>query len=109
MHELALAREIVAIVSESAGGARVGRITLEIGKLVAVSPDALRFAFKVCSESADLQNASLEIIEVPGLAVCRACRAEFRLDQPIGLCDCGGTDLEWISGEQLMIKEFEVV
>ena len=50
MHELGMAQEIVAMVSERAGGSRVTRVVLEVGKLAAVLPDALRFCFDLCVE-----------------------------------------------------------
>jgi hydrogenase nickel incorporation protein HypA/HybF len=31
------------------------------------------------------------------------------LERPFGRCGCGCTDLEWLSGEELKIKEMEVV
>ena len=109
MHELGIAQEIVALVSERAGGARVTRVVLEIGKLAAVLPDAVRFCFELCVEGTALAGASLEIIETPGLARCRECGGNVALERPFGRCECGGTDLEWLSGEQLKIKEFEVI
>ena len=50
----------------------------------------------------------LEIIEIPGLARCRACGGEVALERPFGRCECGGSDLEWLSGEELRVKEYEV-
>jgi len=108
MHELGLAQEIVEIVSERAQGARVRRVVLEIGKLAAVLPDALRFCFDLCAEETVLEGASLDIIETPGRARCRVCGGGVHLDRPLGQCACGSTDLEWLSGEELKIKEFEV-
>ena len=108
MHELGIAQEIAEIVSERAGGAKVTRVVLEIGKLAAVLPDAVRFCFELCVEGTSLEGASLVIIETPGLARCRACGGNVTLDRPFGRCECGETDLEWLSGEQLKIKEFEV-
>jgi hydrogenase nickel incorporation protein HypA/HybF len=109
MHELGIAQEIVAIVSDRAAGARVTRVVLEIGKLAAVLPDAVRFCFELCVEGTSLEGASLVIIETPGLARCRECGRDVSLDRPFGRCECGGADLEWLSGEQLKIKEFEVL
>jgi hydrogenase nickel incorporation protein HypA/HybF len=31
------------------------------------------------------------------------------LERPFGRCDCGGTDLDWIAGDELKIREMEVV
>lgn len=108
MHELGIAQEVVALVSEHARGARVTRVVLEIGKLALVLPDAVRFCFDLCSEGTVVEGAALEIIETPGRARCRACGGEVLLAQPFGRCACGGTDLEWLSGEELKVKEFEV-
>jgi len=108
MHELGIAQEIVEQVSEYARGARVTRVVLEIGKLAAVLPDAVRFCFDLCGEGTVLEGASLDIIETPGRARCRACGGEVSLDRAFGRCGCGSTDLDWLSGEQLIIKEFEV-
>jgi hydrogenase nickel incorporation protein HypA/HybF len=109
MHELGIAQEIVAMVSDRADGARVTRVVLEIGKLAAVLPDAVRFCFDLCVEGTSLEGASLVIIETPGLARCRACGGNVSLNRPFGRCECGSTDLEWLSGENLKLKEFEVV
>ncbi len=108
MHELAIAQEIVAQIAESVRDARVTRVVLEIGKLAAILPDAVRFCFDLCSEGTPLEGASLVIIETPGRARCRECGGEVCLERPFGRCQCGCTDLEWLSGEELMIKEYEV-
>jgi hydrogenase nickel incorporation protein HypA/HybF len=108
MHELALAQEIVDQVAGRAGGARVVRVVLQIGKLAVVLPDALRFCFDLAAEETPLAGARLDIIEIPGRARCRACDGQVTLDRPFGRCECGSTDLEWLSGEELVIKEFEV-
>jgi hydrogenase nickel incorporation protein HypA/HybF len=108
MHELGITQEIIAVVSDHARGAKVTRVVLEIGKLSAVLPEAVRFCFDLCSQGTVADGAVLEIVETPGRARCRACGAEVRLDRPFGRCGCGGTDLEWLSGEELRIKEMEV-
>jgi hydrogenase nickel incorporation protein HypA/HybF len=108
MHELGITQEIVEIACGRAGRAKVRRIVLEIGKLSAVLPDAVRFCFELCAEGTSAEGAELEIIEPPGLARCRLCGCQVSLDRPFGQCRCGSTDLEWLSGEELKIKELEV-
>lgn len=108
MHELGIVQDVIELVSESSRGARVARVVLEIGALTAVLPDAVRFCFGVASEGTPLAGATLQIVETPGLARCRACAATFELRQPFGRCACGGTDLEWLRGEELRIREMEV-
>jgi hydrogenase nickel incorporation protein HypA/HybF len=109
MHELGIAMRVVELAVESSGGGRVERIIVEVGKLATVLPDALRFCFDAAAEGTPAEGARLEIVEVPGRARCRACGGELALLQPFGRCACGGTDLEWLSGEELRITEMEVV
>jgi hydrogenase nickel incorporation protein HypA/HybF len=108
MHELGIASDVIDTVCTRGGGARVTRVVLEIGRLSAVLPDAIRFCFELVAVGTLAEGAQLEIIETPGRARCRACSAEVVLERPFGRCACGGTDLEWLSGEELTIKEMEV-
>jgi hydrogenase nickel incorporation protein HypA/HybF len=80
-------------------------VVVAVGKLSAVLPDALRFCFDLCAEGTSLEGATLEIVEVPGRARCRQCSAEVELERPFGRCACGCSDLEWLSGDELAIRE----
>ena len=84
------------------------RVTLEIGKLSAVMPDAVRFCFDVCAAGTTLEGAALEIIESAGRAQCRECGEEMLLTQLAGRCRCGSPDLSLLAGDELNIKEMEV-
>lgn len=108
MHELGITQNIVAIASEHAQGNQVKRVTIEIGKLSAIMPDAVQFCFSVCSAGTLLENATLEIIEIPGKGKCCQCGKEVALDVPFGICECGSLELNVISGQELKIKEMEI-
>lgn len=108
MHELGITQNIVAIVNEHANGNKVSRVLLEIGKLSAIMPDAIRFCFDICTQGTVLEGAKLEILETPGLAECRQCGAKIHLDKPFGICQCGSTQLNLITGEELKLKEIEI-
>ena len=109
MHELAVTQEIVERLREKAGARRILRVVLVIGKLSLILPDAVRFCFELCAEGTPAEGAVLEIEEPAGRARCRACGTEFPLERPFGRCVCGSTDLDWLSGEELKIREMEVV
>ena len=109
MHEFGIAQEVVAIAEERASGRRVTRVVLEVGKLSGVLPDAVRFCFDVCAEDTVVAGAVLEIIETPGLGRCRTCGADVPLTRPFGQCACGNTDLEWIAGDELRVRELELI
>jgi hydrogenase nickel incorporation protein HypA/HybF len=108
MHELGITRNIVAIVSEHAGPARVKRVALEIGKLSAILPEAIRFCFDVCARGTVVEGAELEIREIAGRGRCRTCGETFHLAVPFGRCSCGSVQIQCIAGEEMKIKEMEI-
>ncbi len=109
MHELGVAMEVVEVATRRAGGAHIRRIALEVGVLTAVLPDALSFCFDLATAGTKAEGAELELRTPPGRARCRDCSRELRLERPFGRCDCGGIDLDWLSGDELRIVELEVV
>lgn len=108
MHELSMSRSVVAMCAERAMGAQVTRVTLVVGRLSAVLPDSLRFCFDICAEGTPVAGARLEIIEVPGRAVCRDCGSDVALTQLVGRCACGSVNLQLVAGDELNVKEMEV-
>ncbi|SCN47675.1 [NiFe] hydrogenase nickel incorporation protein HypA [methanotrophic endosymbiont of Bathymodiolus azoricus (Menez Gwen)] len=71
-------------------------------------PDAIRFCFDICSKDTLLEDAKLEINEIPGLGCCQSCGAEIELEEIFDLCSCGSNQITCIAGEELKIKEIEV-
>ncbi|MFN8553139.1 MAG: hydrogenase maturation nickel metallochaperone HypA [Candidatus Obscuribacterales bacterium] len=108
MHELGITQNIVAIVGERAGNQKVNRVKLEIGKLSAIVPDAIRFCFDLCAKDTVLEGATLEIDEIEGLGRCSACGEEMPLTLLAGICTCGSRDIDCIAGKEMKIKEMEV-
>ena len=109
MHELAITQSIVATVADNVGTSRVERVTVVVGRLSGVVADSLHFYFDLCAEGTPLEGAKLEILDVPAHAHCRSCAAEVELDDMIALCPCGSADLEILDGQDLTIREVEVV
>lgn len=108
MHEFGIAHQVIEICAAASGGARITRVVLEIGKLSAVLPAAVRFCFEAATEGTVAEGAELEIIEVPGLVRCEDCGREMTRDRPFGRCACGGTSFERLAGDGLRIKAMEV-
>jgi hydrogenase nickel incorporation protein HypA/HybF len=109
MHELALMESLVAAVNERVVEGRVVAIRLEIGKLAAVVPDALRFSFDVCAQGTRAQGARLEIESIDGRGTCRACGVERAVDTLFSACPCGSYDVALVAGEELRVRELEVI
>jgi len=109
MHELSITQTIVSLVTENAQGGRVKHVTIEIGKLSAVSPEAIRFCFDIVSQGTVVEGAHLEIHEISGTAECRACGMTFDIEQLYGQCACGSEDLILLTGQELMVKQMVTV
>lgn len=108
MHELSLTRNIVALCSEHAGGRRVRRVTLEIGTLSCVLPDALRFCYGLCTDGTLLAGSTLDIVRVDARGRCRNCGAERALPLYGAQCACGARDFEILAGEELKVRDMEL-
>ena len=108
MHELSITRSVVAIVTERAAGARVTRVRLEVGRLSAMMPEAIRFCFDLCAQGTPAEDAALEIVEIPGRGRCGDCGAEVALTSLVGRCPSCSGHLSLVAGAELMIKEMEI-
>lgn len=108
MHELGIALAIMDRVIHRAASAKVQSVTIEVGVLTAVLPDALSFAFELAACGTPAEGAELVIRQPPAQATCRACGRFLTLDGPVGRCTCGGIDLDWQSGDELRIVEMEL-
>ncbi len=108
MHELAIAQGIVEACAERAAGARVLRVTVTVGTLTCVLPDALRFCHEIACAGTSLEGSELEIVRVPARSRCRDCGAEVRMNDVLASCACGSLNLEPPQGgDELRIKSME--
>lgn len=108
MHELSIAQSVVEAVTERAGDRAVLRVSLTVGRLSGVVPDALRFSFDLVTEGTSAEGALLEIEEPEGRAHCRGCETDVVLHDLLLLCPCGSADVEVIGGTELLISSMEV-
>lgn len=109
MHELALGQAIVDTVARRAEGHRVRQVSVRIGHLRQVVPDALQFAWEMLTDGSDLAGCRLNIDHVPAVVACRGCASTTTLVFPILLCaSCDSADVELISGEEFLISTMDV-
>lgn len=83
-------------------------MTIEVGKLSGVLPDAIAFCFPEVAKGTWLEEASLEIREIEALARCRKCGAEFLRPSMLTTCSCGSLQFERLRREELNIKSIEL-
>ena len=108
MHELAITESVVQAVTDRLPDATVRCVYLEIGPLSGVVPESVRFCFDLVTEGTNLEGASLEISEPPGLCSCRVCGVNFEPVGPIALCPCGSAEVTVLSGQELTITSVQV-
>jgi hydrogenase nickel incorporation protein HypA/HybF len=112
VHEMGITAEVIAAVTEAAErekAVRVNRVTLTIGGLTAIMPDALQFAWEALTPGSPLEGARLEVIEVPARSRCGECQTEFEHDQYDRICPtCGNFLCEVIAGNELRIDGVDV-
>ncbi len=113
MHELSLTEGVLRTLEELAstqGFSSVKTIWLEIGDLSQVAPEAMLFCFEAIAKTSPLTaGATLEIIRIPGRALCPLCEVIVEVAHRVELCPCCKENvLSVIGGEEMRIKELEV-
>ncbi|WP_369203996.1 hydrogenase maturation nickel metallochaperone HypA [Streptomyces sp. PU-14G] len=108
MHEMSIAMAVVCQVEEAArahDAAGVEAVTLSVGELAGVVPDALRFSFSLACEGTVLAGAELVTEHVAGRARCETCGREWATGVPPRLCcaRCGDSRTRLLSGRELHI------
>ncbi|MBI5492061.1 MAG: hydrogenase maturation nickel metallochaperone HypA [Deltaproteobacteria bacterium] len=113
MHELSITRsmlEVVAREMKKSGVKRLKKVSIRVGELTAVEPDALRFCFDESIKGTPLEGAALDIENVPLSGKCDRCGTEFRIEAFSNACPkCGGNDIERTAGTELDIISIEAV
>jgi len=113
MHEVSLATALINIATEQAAAAqaqRVTRLVLEIGALSHVDAHALRFAVSAAAMGGPAEGAMIDILEPAGTAYCVDCERSVAISMRGEPCpQCGGGKLLVQGGDEMRLKEMEVV
>jgi hydrogenase nickel incorporation protein HypA/HybF len=109
MHELSITKNIVDICENSSVDNRIISVTLEIGELSGVIPEAIEFCFEECTRNTAIEGALLLIERIESRGRCRACDTVFPLRTFYDGCPtCGGNRVDIVSGKEMRVKEMEV-
>jgi len=112
VHELSLMAGMMEIIQGEAraqGFGRVTRVGLEIGRFAGVEPEALSFAFQVCTRDSVAEGAELVIEPAEGVGRCLDCGRESPVASYLDRCGhCQGERLRIVSGKQMRVKYLDV-
>lgn len=112
MHEVAICESVLRTMRQVVAEHRyrtVHSVTLHVGALQLVVPDALDFAFGALTRGSEFQDTELVLEVVPARGRCAQCGLEQERESLFSPCaDCGGYRFEMVSGMELTIAQMEV-
>ena len=112
MHELGIATcllEGVRAEMLNHPGAVPVKVTVRVGELAGVNPDALAFGFQALTAGTEWERLALEIETQPRRHRCPECQTEFRVVEYDCQCPaCGANRTECVGGEELELASIEL-
>ncbi|MHB8671117.1 MAG: hydrogenase maturation nickel metallochaperone HypA/HybF [Acidimicrobiales bacterium] len=108
MHELGLCASVVEAIELRAGERPVARVTIRVGRLHHVHPEAFDQSFAVAAQGTIAEEAAAELVLLPVTALCASCGHGWECDEmPLACPDCGAVELELTGGDELMLESIE--
>lgn len=112
MHELAITRNIIAIVdseSEKNGFERVVEISLRVGEYSGIVPSCIREFFPIAAKGTKAENAELTIEMIPASFLCLDCGYEGAADRVNHCCPvCRSDALKMTAGREFFVENLKV-
>ncbi len=113
MHELSIVQSLISLAEAELDHAgqtgQVISLTVRVGLLSGVHPEAMKFAFEVISSDSRVKGSRLNIVETPALSTCRSCGNTIEVDLMPAECPlCGNNDIEISGGNELFLESIEV-
>lgn len=111
MHEAALAESLIKTALEAVAGreGRVDRVTVIVGELAGVMPEALAFAFNAGKRGTRLAGATLTLERQRVRVRCEGCGEEYEPGGfPFACPLCGERYFRIEKGEEVFLKELEM-
>lgn len=112
MHELSLmeaVRDQALAAAKAEGASRIATISLRIGSLAGVEPEALRLAHTLVMASTIAAGSELRIEVVIARFFCEPCQQAFDAEQGDCLCPrCGSLSRRLLQGRELKLISLEL-
>lgn len=112
MHEISIMQHTLDLAIAQAqqnGATKIDCLTLKIGQLSGVIPEALEFAFEVLVRGTMAKNARLEIQTIPVVCYCQNCDRSFQPEEYIYDCPrCQQISIDLVTGRELELASVVV-
>ncbi len=100
--------EVERCLGDFESGASVVSVTLQVGRLRAVVPDALAFCFEVVSQGTPVEGARLIIEQIPVRVRCGSCETEWTVTEVEFMCPVCEGPVEVLQGKELLLRAIEI-
>ena len=110
MHEMMVAKSLIAIISEESAKQNAKPVGAKIscGTLNAINDEILCFAFEAIAKDTPFEGIKLDIEHKPLKARCKSCSQDFDVEFSHPQCSqCGGGDFELLPDAPLVLEQIE--
>ncbi len=114
MHELGIVMKVVESVESVAkenNVQKVVKLRVEVGEVSSVVPELFEDCFQWAKKKTKfLTDCQLELIILQGISYCKVCKNTYPTTQYAKQCPhCGSYDTYLVTGNEINIKDIEVV
>lgn len=107
MHEIGMCESVLAAVERRAAGRRVAGLTVRVGTLLRVVPEAFAQSFELVAAGSVADGAVPELVFVPAEGTCQECGETFTSpsQEPYLICpSCDGIRVTRSGGDELVLE-----
>ncbi|MGI8574341.1 MAG: hydrogenase maturation nickel metallochaperone HypA [Egibacteraceae bacterium] len=105
MHEIGMCESVLAAVERRADGRPVAGLTVRVGTLLRVQPEAFAQSFELVAAGSVADGAHPELVFVPVQGTCDDCGATFDSRDPTPACPtCGSVRVTREGGDDLVLE-----
>ncbi len=112
MHELSLSIDTIDLIVNQTRTHQFNKVkamTLSIGALSCIEPEALTTGLTFASRGTVAEGAKINIEIVPAIATCMHCHQQVAVHSHLDRCPyCHSDELRIESGEEMKVKNIEV-
>jgi hydrogenase nickel incorporation protein HypA/HybF len=108
MHEIGLCESVLAAVERRAQGRPVVGITVRVGTLLRVAPDAFAQSFELVATGSVAEGAATDLVFVPVQGRCDDCGETFESEEAILVCPaCSSVRVTREGGDDLILEAIQ--
>ena len=112
MHEMSITQSILDDVEQNLSNAEYSKIInikIKVGEFIAIDPSSLQFCYKALVHGTKFENTELFIEVIPLTGRCNKCKKEINIHNFLFVCgECGSSDINIISGQELILSEINI-